>query len=329
MVSEKYVWKAIDFVIDYAKEQGLKYRRGDFKDISFCNKTYDNCVFNTYQNCGYKNTKAIQICLRYDFERCGRSLKQAKDKFLSYMYVRVKNDGIYFIFTYRELDLLILKENGENTEDKIEKIISKVTKLLELADLEKNNSEKEAIAASLKAQELLVKYNLDLCDIQGDKKENIEEIIADVPSGFKWKYSLAEVVARSYRCRFYIIGSNNIVFYGYRSDSLIARRVFIYLFNVGNRLANAYVKVMSMKLYNTNGIYNSFCAGYVKGINTELSRNSTALAIIVPSEVNENFEEFSKNFRNKGNFLNVIDDTAYENGIVEGKRAMNAQYLEA
>ena len=72
-------------------------------------------------------------------------------------------------------------KTGEESNEKIEKIISRVNRLLALADLEKNPSEQEAIAASMKVQELLAKYNLDIADVTGEEKEEeIEHVCADI-----------------------------------------------------------------------------------------------------------------------------------------------------
>ena len=128
-------------------------------------------------------------------------------------------------------------------QSKIEEVIRKVQKLLALADQSRNPSEAEAIAASMQAQKLLAKYNLEIADITGEeKKEEIEQVIADVGTGNKWKYTLANAIADSYCCKCYYHGAEMIVFYGYQSDVLIARRVFMYLFKVGNSLATKYVK---------------------------------------------------------------------------------------
>lgn len=329
MKNKEYLWAAVDFVIDYAGEQGIKYRRGDF----YLQKNkYDWSTGNNLNTCGYlggENPKGVLVCLRFNFVRCNSLLKSLKNKFLNYNNARVKKDGVYFSFTFRELDILLLKENGDQSEEKLEKIIRQINKLLELGDLEKNPSENEAIAASMKAQELLAKYNLDIAVIKGEKKnEEIGQVIADMPTGHKWKYYLANAVAHSYRCRSYSIGAESIVFYGYRSDSLIARRVFIYLYNVGNRLANSHVKNVKENIGYTTGIYNSFCAGFVVGIDTELSRNCTALTLYVPDEVSKGFNELSKNFANRPANYRINDLNAYQKGVTEGKRALNAQYIE-
>ena len=59
--------------------------------------------------------------------------------------------------------------------EKREKILKKIENLLALAG--NNPSENEAIAAALKAQELMAKYNIELADIEGETpKDNIVKI---------------------------------------------------------------------------------------------------------------------------------------------------------
>lgn len=214
-------------------------------------------------------------------------------------------------------------------QSKIEEVIRKVQKLLALGDKSRNPSEAEAIAASMQAQKLLAKYNIEIADVTGEeKKEEIEQVIADVGTGNKWKYSLAEAIADGYCCKCYYHGSESVVFYGYQSDVLIARRVFMYLFKVGNSLATKYVKTSRENGESTQGLYNSFCSGFCKGVRSELQKHCTALMLITPQPVIESFDKFSADFKTVNHQINVADYDAYCTGEVEGKRALNGQYIE-
>ena len=74
-----------------------------------------------------------------------------------------------------------------------EKIIKKVKNLLDLAN--NNPSENEAIAAALKAQELMAKYNIDSSAINGeDSKEffHAKYIIGAGHEMKKWKVKLCK-----------------------------------------------------------------------------------------------------------------------------------------
>jgi len=86
-----------------------------------------------------------------------------------------------------------------------------------------------------------------------------EQVVADVGIGNKWKHDLSVAVADNYVCKTFSCGAKMIVFYRYKADILIARRVFTYLFKVGNRLANRYVKKYREEQWGSAAeIYNSF-----------------------------------------------------------------------
>ena len=100
----------------------------------------------------------------------------------------------------------------------MEEIIKKIEKLLALAG--NNPNENEALAASLKAQELIAKYNVNI-DHLGDNKETpkIGTAKHTTGKGYKWRFILAPIIARNFRCKLYLINGIDVVFYGYESDS--------------------------------------------------------------------------------------------------------------
>ena len=76
------------------------------------------------------------------------------------------------------------------------------------------------------------------------------------------------------------------------------------------------------------GIYNSFVSGFTAGVRKELEKQCTALALVVQPEVEEAWNVYSASFKTVNRSVAAIDDMAYREGIIEGKRALNAQYLE-
>lgn len=324
MTLQEYKEIAIRKVIELTREQGVKFRRADF--VSYETASCDNnYVFEIGDG------KGIMVACLYAFSRCGKALKTKRNAFLNYANTRIMDTGVFFTFSLSELDIEELREDDAD-QNKIEEVMRKVEKLLALADTSRNPSEQEAISASMQAQKLLAKYNLDAAMVTGqEKKEDVEQVIADIGAGKKWRYTLAQTVANSYCCKCFYSG-NAVVFYGYKSDSLIARRVFVYLFEVGNRLANSCVREYREIGKRTENVYNSFCIGFVSGVDSELSRHCKALMLVVPQEVSESYKAFSADFKQVDNQLHQKDITDYdamEKGYVEGKRALNAQYLES
>lgn len=321
---------AVKTVIKYAGEQGVKLRRSDFALGVKNGEKICVDIIPVYENMEFS---MVNILIPYE-ERWKKQLKQAADNFLNYVNARIVPEGVKFSFTFRELDMFEMKstepESGGGADDKIEKVIRKITKLLALSDLEKNPSEAEAISASLAVQKLLAQYNLSMKDVTGEHRpeEEIEQVVADVPKGKKWKYFLANAVVENYACKNYRHGAEQIVFYGYKADVLIARRVFVYLFKIGDRLANQYVQKHKEMYGIADGIYNSFVVGYVGGVRKELEKQCTALALVIQPEVEESFNEFTKDFKERKNRICTVSGTAYREGFEEGRRAMNAQYIE-
>lgn len=216
--------------------------------------------------------------------------------------------------------------------DNRDKILKKIENLLALAG--NNPSENEAIAAALKAQELMAKYNIELADIEGEKpKNNITEETytpkANCHYVRKWRYTLAQIIAKNFCCKTYCINRDTIVFYGYEKDAKIAVEVFKFLFETGNKLANRYYLKCKKEGKNTKGVLNTYLVGFCDGIKEVLDKQCTALMIVVPKEVEEAYTERSKGFKLIKNSLNVTsDDRAYNEGKTEGKATATARGIE-
>ena len=216
----------------------------------------------------------------------------------------------------------------ENRED----ILKKIEKLLALAG--NNPNENEAIAAALKAQEMMAKYNIEFADIQGSevKAEIVKERYTPKKSSHyvsKWKYSLAQIIAKNFCCKTYSLGRDAIVFYGYEKDAKIALQVFGFLFETGNRLADKYYRKCKKEGRETKGILNTYLTGFCAGIKEVLDKQCVALMVIVPKEVEESFNDYSKGFRQISNKLNTANDSrAYRDGKQEGREAATARGIE-
>lgn len=222
-----------------------------------------------------------------------------------------------------------------------EKVIEKIRKCLALAN--NNPSEEEAKAAALMAQKLLAKYNISLSDVEGSdvSEEIVEETVwfKDCVKGVAraWKYQLAAIVGKNFRCKYFFYGKSAVAFYGHKTDTQVAAEVFKYLFALGDRLANR-VTYRVLREYHkrgqsaqVSGIYNSWVMGFLKGLNEGFDKQSTALMIVIPEDVKKAFVERSQNFgqlksgmRNKG-----FDSKAYNDGFAAGKEAMAKRAIEA
>lgn len=211
----------------------------------------------------------------------------------------------------------------------MEKIIEKIRKLLEMTE-ENGASENEAMVAALKAQKLMAEYNITIADI--DTKQSGQSIVEEsfnCGKGDKWKFRLANIIARNFCCTVYFINKTHVVFYGYEKDAKIAVDVFKFLFNTGNKLADRCYYDYYKRGENTRGVKNAYLIGFCEGINEVLGKQCTALMIVVPKEVKESFEEKSKSWNViQSNLTRANDGRAYEKGRTDGRSTANARSIE-
>lgn len=210
-----------------------------------------------------------------------------------------------------------------------EKIMEKIKNLLDLAN--NNPNEHEAMAAALKAQELMAKYNVDLQQIEAeDPKEMFHAVYENNSSKHemkKWKFGLANVVSKNFCCKTYVSG-NSVVFYGYKKDAEIAVTVFKFLYESGNKFAVKYYNQCKKEGKNTRGVMNRYLQGFVVGIKEAFDKQCTALMIVVPKEVSDSFDVMTAGWKTKYTHMSVANDVqAYNQGKIDGKNAAETKKL--
>lgn len=220
-----------------------------------------------------------------------------------------------------------------------EKLLNKISNLLDLAN--NNPNEHEAASAALKAQELMAKYHIELADLSDEEsKENMIKlpVVVDKGNYLKWRYNLASAIADNFRCKVFSkdIMTDNLdwkpamVFFGYESDAKIAAKTFSYLFKLGNKFADRYYNKCKSEGSLTRGVANYYLQGFVKGIRDALEKQSTALMIVTPKEVEDEFTEMCKMFRNVSCSISCTNDgRAYDEGRKDGKFAVESTTLES
>lgn len=213
----------------------------------------------------------------------------------------------------------------------MEKILNKIKNLLDLAN--NNPNENEAIAAALKAQELMAKYNVELDQL--DEKKETREIVKEIyyQSGKhemrKWKLGLASIIAQNFRCKVYFLGGKDAVFYGFKEDAKIALQVFTYLYEIGNKFAVRYYNKCKKEGRDTRGVMNTYLVGFRDGAAEVLGKQCTALMIVTPKEVTESFDEMSKDWKTATTRLRMSGNVAaYSNGKRDGKDIATARSIE-
>ena len=212
-------------------------------------------------------------------------------------------------------------------DEKVEKIMDKIKKLLALAG--NNPSDEEAKAAALKAQQLMAEYNLTVTDAE-DKLE-ISQQSYNCGVDNQWKYSLSQVIAQNFRCEHYWIGKKELVFYGYQTDCEIAREVFGFLFNYCKKRMTQVADKAYAETGSSKGVRFSYTRGFVAGIKEVLDAQCTALMIVTPVEVTDSFNEMSKGWKSfsvKPAGASRFSEEHYNMGKQEGRDAMKSRAIE-
>lgn len=210
---------------------------------------------------------------------------------------------------------------------KRETIIEKIRKMMALAS--NNPSEAEATSAALMAQKLMAKYHVEEKELGEDISESNIESLTIILSGKvqKWRISLAQALARNFRCRVYLV-NGDVTFYGFTEDIQICSEVFKSLYSIGNKLSEKAKREVRKEDGTAKGVKNSFCLGFVSGIRKELEKQCTALMVVVPQEVNDQFEEMTANFKVKSSTIKTnVNSSAYIQGFQAGRDAMQAKKI--
>lgn len=202
----------------------------------------------------------------------------------------------------------------------MEKLIDKIQKLLDKA--ESTNSEAEAQAFFMKAQELMARNNLKLSDInRKQEKHTIDK--SDVTSGRKatakrW-LKLASIIANNFRVEALVRKGTGVYFIGLEGDLVIATKVF--------KSAQTFMERRRGQIYRkalkngepTKGIRESWEMRFLTGLEENFRKNveEKALMIIKPPELVEHLENM--NYESKSIKANIRNKELFYKGLEEGK----------
>lgn len=232
-------------------------------------------------------------------------------------------------------------KNDKSTLERIEKLLAKTP--------ENGATEQEAIAAALKAQELMAQLDVTRADVVGASNGPADDPITQVatPKQRNWQLSLAWVIAKNFRCLHYqerrwdaLKGKNvnHIVFYGHSQDAEAARIVFERLCAAAKRLGNAYARKRRKELeactrgkVSQSSIFNTWIDAFIEGVRSELERQSQELMIVVPRDVQRSYRRFSAGFRTfKTPSVRRLDDYTTRNaGRSAGRDSLRAGRIDA
>lgn len=212
-----------------------------------------------------------------------------------------------------------------------EGIIDKIKALFERT-IEHGCTEAEAIAAALAAQRLIVRYDVTDDELSERRpSEDITEVWAK-PVCTSWSATLAGTIAAAFRCRVAVTRAGRrkrYSFFGYEADAAAARLAFERLHEVGGRLATEEVRRWRHRYpgYSLKGVKSSYCTGFVRGVADALERQTKALMVVVPEEVDALYEMATEGYGDYVIRADVTYRSAFNRGRNDGREAAQARSL--
>ena len=200
--------------------------------------------------------------------------------------------------------------------------VDKVKKLLALAN-DTAATEEEAKTAMLMAQKLMAKEDIDEDDLGEDEKQRMVMRSVFVPKNPQWCLILADVIAKNFKCEAFQFGTApGVHFLGYEGDVEVCVQVFEYARKICNRFACREVRKYEKWGENTNGVYYSYCMGFMVGVKSALDRQCKALMIITPPEIKQQLQKWGSVDKKVGRDNDKINKNigSYMNGVVEGQK---------
>ena len=217
----------------------------------------------------------------------------------------------------------------------MEKILEKIRNLLNLSG--NNPNEHEALAAALKAQELMAKYNVEMADLDGDRRwggEITTIFCKNRPGGSKkWLYSLSKAVAANFRCMVFVLSGNGggAAFYGREADAKAASEVYAYLRDAGEGLAQRERREAKLNRKPTRGVVPAYLAGFSRGVESALAAQGAALAVVTPPEVEAGFNNLMAaiGLEKRKVETRINNKQSYDHGYSDGRLAVQARAIAA
>ena len=209
-------------------------------------------------------------------------------------------------------------------------IEEKIKKLLALSE---SNNPNEAKAALLKAQELMLKYNISEGNAGTDAEICTESIHI---SRNRYAKRIAVLIADNFRTKTWL-STQHINFMGFREDVTASRLCFEYLIEESAKCFNDYVYNHkdsfedNTKSYQ-NYIYRQWMDGFVAGLEEAFESRKSELEyqimLITPEEVLQEFNKMPLHSVRLGSGKRLSEE-AYDTGYENGKTALDKRSIES
>ena len=213
-------------------------------------------------------------------------------------------------------------------QDKIKK---KIAALMNMT-VENGATVHEALVAATKAQELIAKFHITTLDSATEKEKVGED---NLQGSRKWFQLLAGIVCENMSCRLILFSLNRktmMKFIGRDSDRAAAIKTFQMLSSICQR-GIAKEKKRAKSNGSSAGIEIAYSTGFLKAVREEMSKQSKALILLVPSSVDSYIQttypntrvvksKISYRYRNKNDI-----EIAKANGYHDGKYLVGQKKL--
>lgn len=210
------------------------------------------------------------------------------------------------------------------------KIADKIQHLLNKT-VENGATEEEAKSALLMAQKLMAKYNVELEQTHSTKELQCSLEITKVKPNPR-NNQLGNIIAESFAVRGILWGGKAWAFFGREANAKAAAEAMKFIhktLEAGIRRVCAEHGLKSSER-GAAAYYNAYALGFIQGLKEAMAEQTKALAIVVPQEVNEKFnEKFPelRQYRAKG-MQYTHNSEAYNQGRRDGRSAMDRRSLQ-
>lgn len=229
--------------------------------------------------------------------------------------------------------------------EKRDSIISKILKLMDLGNMEKNDSSHQRDAAMKKVAQLMAEYSIDFADLRINKQEGSPFIKIDVDGTeyevVDFESTLGYAIAKAFDCKIIntfgelymktgIKGHWQLSFVGTKHDLDIVVYFFQYLRRTVHMMGIKYINALgSGPKSKLKGAKHSYCLGLVATIGERLEELYKRKEQFIPSECRamvlvkkDKLEEtFNDMFPRKHTRKNNIRDTkTFLTGRIDGNR---------
>lgn len=216
-------------------------------------------------------------------------------------------------------------------EKDISKIIEKIKLVLKLADPSRNPEIHEVEAAMRKAQEIALRYGLDLDKISAE--EHIDEEVIEYPLTFDtksiamWVLRIAGVVGENHRVKVWKRsqwGADCVILMGYKRDCEVAEVIIRYAVGACSAMFRKWLderkKVQTLTRSMSLALRNDYVDGFIAGIRNSYAANvkENGLVPVCPSKVLEVYDKMK--FRTiRSTQKRAFDMQAYHAGVKDGE----------